>query len=218
MIKLYGAPLSPYFNKVKIALLEKGVNFEEVLTRPSQEPDLLAKSPMGKIPFVEIGNFHLAESTAILEWLEDAYPTASLLPATPNSRAQSRELMHLFDLYVGQGCVAFQRHEVFGAPLDDATRAEARALIIRGLTAVSNRADFGPYLVGESFSYADLSAASVLPMLEYAGKALGEDLLQYLPGMHDYMKQLGERQTVSKTWAGYSKTRAFLLEQAAGPR
>ncbi|XLM20734.1 glutathione S-transferase family protein, partial [Chromobacterium piscinae] len=100
MIKLHGIPLSPYYNKVKIALLEKGVNFQEVLTPPSQEEALLEKSPMGKIPFVEINGHPLAESTVILEWLEDAYPTASLLPPTPNGRALARELTAMLELYV----------------------------------------------------------------------------------------------------------------------
>ncbi|UGA40503.1 glutathione S-transferase family protein [Chromobacterium haemolyticum] len=100
MIKLYGAALSPYYNKVKIALLEKGVNFQEILTAPSQQEELLAKSPMGKIPFVEVGGHAMAESSVILEWLEDAYPTASLLPPTPNGRAHARQLSAMLDLYV----------------------------------------------------------------------------------------------------------------------
>ena len=47
MIKLYGAPLSNYYNMVKVALLEKGLAFEEVLTPPSQDAGYLAKRPMG---------------------------------------------------------------------------------------------------------------------------------------------------------------------------
>ncbi|MGL6069981.1 glutathione S-transferase family protein, partial [Craterilacuibacter sp.] len=78
MIILHGVALSPYYTKVKIALIEKGVNYEEVFTPPSQDEVFLSKSPMGKIPYVEINGFPLAESTAILEWLEDAYPTAAL--------------------------------------------------------------------------------------------------------------------------------------------
>ncbi|MDZ7683926.1 MAG: glutathione S-transferase N-terminal domain-containing protein [Gammaproteobacteria bacterium] len=53
MIKLYGFPISNYFNIVKIALIEKGVDFEFVDTRPSQDDDYLAKSPMGKVPCIE---------------------------------------------------------------------------------------------------------------------------------------------------------------------
>ncbi|MBV8047410.1 MAG: glutathione S-transferase family protein [Paludibacterium sp.] len=216
MIKLYGSPLSPYCNKVKIALLEKGVNFEEVPAPASQTPEVLAKSPMGKIPYVEIGQFHLAESTAILEWLEDAYPTASLLPATPNGRARSRELMLMFDLYVGCGCVAFQRHKAFGAPLDQAARTEARALIVRGLAAVGRLARLGPYLVGDAFSYADLAAASVLPMVTLAGEILGENLLQPLAWAEDYLTLLAGRRTVALTWAAREQALLRLQDASSG--
>ena len=49
-IKLYGMPLSNYYNMVKTVLLEKGMDFEEVLVLPNQESDYLAKSPWGKVP------------------------------------------------------------------------------------------------------------------------------------------------------------------------
>jgi len=49
MIKLYGFPISNYYNMVKMALLEKGMEFEEVIVKPSQEDIFLVKSPMGKV-------------------------------------------------------------------------------------------------------------------------------------------------------------------------
>jgi hypothetical protein len=45
MLKLYGFPSSNYVNMVQLALLEKGVPFEFVLTYPSQTPEFFAKSP-----------------------------------------------------------------------------------------------------------------------------------------------------------------------------
>ena len=52
-IKLYGMPLSNYYNMVKTVLLEKGMDFEEMLILPNQELDFLGKSPMGKVPAME---------------------------------------------------------------------------------------------------------------------------------------------------------------------
>ena len=78
MIKLHGAPLSNYYNMVKTALLEKNISFEEVLTPPSQNPDYLAKSVMGKIPCIETKRGFLAETHAILDYLEESHAT----PAT----------------------------------------------------------------------------------------------------------------------------------------
>ena len=91
-LKLYGAPLSNYFNMVKTALLEKGVAFEEVMTAPSQEPDYLSKSPMGKIPTLETDEGYVSETLAILGYLEEVFPQPALLPTDAFARAKVREL------------------------------------------------------------------------------------------------------------------------------
>ena len=53
MLTLCGTPISNYYNKVKLALLEKGVEFEEKLVWTDRSPALLEKSPLGKIPYCE---------------------------------------------------------------------------------------------------------------------------------------------------------------------
>ena len=71
MIKVCGFRISNYHNKVLIALYEKGIPFEEDAgIRPSQEPALLERSPMGKVPFMEVDGARLCESAVILEYLE----------------------------------------------------------------------------------------------------------------------------------------------------
>jgi glutathione S-transferase len=212
MIKLYGVPLSPYYNKVKIALMEKGVKFDEVLMRPPLAAEWLDKSPMGKIPFVEINGQALSESTAVLEWLEDAYPTASLLPLTPNSRALAREIMLMVDLYLGPACRPVVRHRLFGAPLDSEGARAAGAEIRRVLAALARRAQFAPWLAGDQFSYADISAAAVLPVIGFVAQELGEDLLASLPGAVTYQQQLAERYSIRRTWADREAAIAALLE------
>jgi len=212
MIKLYGAPLSPYYNKVKIALMEKGVKFEEVLMRPSQDLEVLEKSPMGKIPFVDINGHALSESTAIIEWLEDAYPTATLLPPTPNGRAHAREMMLMIDLYLAPACTPVVRHRLFNTPLDDAGRQTARTAILRALTALARLAQYGPWLAGEQFSFADVSAAAVFPVVKFAGRELGEDLLTSLPGSDIYLTQLVTRESIRRTWAEREAAINLILE------
>ncbi|NQV22424.1 MAG: glutathione S-transferase N-terminal domain-containing protein [Rhodospirillales bacterium] len=62
MIKLYGFPVSNYFQMAKFGLMEKGVKFEEVPAQPSQEPEFKAKEPHGQVavyrnrPGVSVGN------------------------------------------------------------------------------------------------------------------------------------------------------------------
>ena len=76
MIVLCGFSVSNYFNKVKLALLEKGVPFTEELVMTKRTDDaVLASSPLGKIPFIRTEHGGLCESQAILDYLEAAYPT-----------------------------------------------------------------------------------------------------------------------------------------------
>ena len=93
-ITLCGSPISNYYNKVKLALLEKGVPFtEELVPTFSADPAVLAASPLGKIPFIRTEQGGLCESQAILEYLEAAYPQPALLPTDAFAAAKVRELL-----------------------------------------------------------------------------------------------------------------------------
>ena len=80
MFRLYGFALSNYYNKVKLALLEKGVPFEEELVWADRSAALMDKSPLGKIPYCETEHGALFESQVIMEYIEDAYPRHPLMP------------------------------------------------------------------------------------------------------------------------------------------
>ena len=81
MIKLYGFKISNYQAMIKCFLLEKGVAFEELEIRPSKEESFLAMSPMGKVPFIELKEGFLSESTAILGFLENCTADEPMVPA-----------------------------------------------------------------------------------------------------------------------------------------
>ncbi len=92
-ISLHGFAVSNYYNKVKFALLEKGVDFTEVNQRlPLTDPAQRAHSPMGKIPYLTTPQGAISESQAIVDWLEAAYPNPPLLPADPFAAPKVREL------------------------------------------------------------------------------------------------------------------------------
>src|SRR5262245_20232855 len=100
MLQLHGFPLSNYFNMVKAALLEKGIEFEHVPTRPSQDAQYLAKSPMGKVPCIGTEQGFLSETQVICQYLEELQPEPALLPRSAFERAKVRELMHELELYI----------------------------------------------------------------------------------------------------------------------
>lgn len=101
MLTLYEHPLSPYAQKCKIALLEKGVPFQ--LKMPTAigsgqvDAEFLKASPRGEVPALIDGDFAVFDSTVILEYIEDAYPMPALLPRDAKLRAKARMIEDAMD-------------------------------------------------------------------------------------------------------------------------
>jgi glutathione S-transferase len=203
MIKVCGFRVSNYHNKVLIALLEKGVPFEEDCNvRPSQKPEYLALSPMGKVPFMEVGGTggtRLIESEVILEYLEDAYPQKPLLPKDPLARAKVRELVTVIELHLELVARRLYPAAFFGGTSSDSTKQSVEKDLAKGVRTLKALAQFSPFIAGAEFSLADCAAAVHLPVLTLATKlTYGRDFLEELPQMKAYLKMLGERPAVAK--------------------
>jgi len=96
MLTLCGFAVSNYYNKVKLALLEKDVPFvEEHVKTGRTDEDVLSCSPLGKIPYIRTPQGSLCESEAILEYIEAAYPNPPLMPADPFAAAKVRNWLFL---------------------------------------------------------------------------------------------------------------------------
>src|SRR5438093_10713194 len=102
MVLLYEHPLSPYAQKVKIALAEKGVAFECRLPdfMSGRDDAFAAASPRLEVPALVDGETRVFDSTIILEYVEDRWPAPPLLPAAPAELARVRMLEVLCDGYV----------------------------------------------------------------------------------------------------------------------
>jgi glutathione S-transferase len=197
MLRLCGFRISNYHNKVRIVLLEKGIAFEEDdACRPSQAEAYLARSPMGKVPFLELDDGRrLSESQVICEYLEDAYPQKPLLPRDPFARAKVRELVTHLELHLElvvrrlYGQVFFKR----GNLSEEASQAVQRDLA-KGVRAFRALARFDPYLAGRDLTLADCAAFVHLPLVSLASKlAYGRDALEELAEVKPYLRMLGER-------------------------
>ncbi len=98
MITLYDADRCPYCARVRIALAEKGIEYETVEIDLDDRPAwIYEKNPLGRVPVLEEDTFVLAESAVIDEYLEDRYPEPALWPADPAERALGRMLVFRFD-------------------------------------------------------------------------------------------------------------------------
>ncbi len=80
---IYGSSISPFVRKVLVALNEKGIRYEHRPVAPqAEDADFRAASPMGKIPAIDHDGFRLADSSAILDYIEHLSPQPALIPPT----------------------------------------------------------------------------------------------------------------------------------------
>jgi glutathione S-transferase len=201
MLKLCGFHISNYHNKVRIALLEKGIEFQEDATcLPKQTDEFLARSPMGKAPFVELDDGRrLSESEVICEYLEESYPQKPLLPKDPLERAKVRELISHMELYMELVARRTYGFVFFGRPVDEQVKQTAEKDLAKGVRAFKALARFEPYIAGKELTLADCAAFVHLPLVSLATKlAYGRDVLEDVPQVKPYLHMLGERPAFRK--------------------
>ena len=204
MLTLCGFPVSNYYNKVKLALLEKNVPFvEENVKTGLTDEAVLSASPLAKIPFIRTPQGTLCESEAILEYIEAAYPNPPLLPADPFAAAKVRELCIYIDLHLELVARELYYQAFFGGTVSEGTQARVRKQLDKSIPAVKRLLKFAPYAAGDTFTLADCAAYASLPLVGMATKAIyGEDLL--LAGGIDYkayIKFIGERPSAQRVAA-----------------
>ena len=98
MLTLCGFSASNYYNKVKLALLEKDLPFTEELAWVG-ETDRSA-SPLGKVPYLRTPQGPLCESAVMADYIEAAHPEHPLIPADPYQAAKVRELITFLELHL----------------------------------------------------------------------------------------------------------------------
>lgn len=201
MLTLCGFPVSNYYNKVKLALLEKNVPFvEENVKTGLTDEAVLSASPLAKIPFIRTPQGTLCESEAIVEYIEAAYPNPPLLPADPFAAAKVRELCIYIDLHLELVARELYYQAFFGGTVSEGTQARVRKQLDKSIPAAKRLLKFAPYAAGDSFTLADCAAYVSLPLVGMATKAIyGEDLL--LAGGIDYkayIKFIGQRPSAQR--------------------
>lgn len=179
MITLCGFALSNYYNKVKLALLEKGIPFQEELITPGPKgEEVLAASPLGKVPFIRTPQGTLCESQVIMDYLEAAYPQPPLLPAEPFAAAKVHELITFIELHLELVARELYGQAFFGGSCSESNQERVRKLLNKNIPAFKQLAKFSPYVAGDTFTQADCAAWVSLPLVALATKlVLGEDLL-----------------------------------------
>jgi len=166
MLTLYEHPLSAYAMKVKMALLEKGLEFQPIV--PDGLPNgtaagaFVAASPRAEIPALVDGDVQVFDSTIILEYLEDKWPTPALLPKTPAERARVRMIEDVMDgLYEPNnwGVMEVTRFKRASGPLADQLVGFAKSNIDRLQHWLEGELGDAQWFNGAQFGWGDIVCA-----------------------------------------------------------
>lgn len=199
MLKLYGFSVSNYYNMVKLALLEKGLPFEEVAFYGGQTPEALAISPRGKVPVLGVEQGFINETAVILEYIEQSQKGKPLLPSDPFERAQVLALAKEIELYIELPARACYPEAFFGATVPDAIKEKTKAELLLGIASLARHGKFSPYVAGDSLSVADLYFLYSVPLAcGVAKKLLGIDLLAEMPAAKALLERLADNPNVQR--------------------
>lgn len=170
MIKLYTFPPSTNSRKVRIALLEKGLEFERInvdlAKREQKNPEYLQIHPFGQVPALDDEGFVIYDSTVINEYLEDEYPYPPLMPSDSEGRARARLLEDYRDTHFNPCFVQIIQEMRKPEGERDAQRVDsAKAEIAKCFDRLEKELEGKEYLVG-SFSLADVAFMSNIDLLD----------------------------------------------------
>jgi glutathione S-transferase len=182
VITLYDADRCPYCARTRIALAEKGVEYETTVVDLDDRPAwIYDKNPLGRVPVIEEDTFVLAESAVINEYLEDRYPEPALLPADPAARGLARMLIFRFD-ELSRPYYALRRGEDGASERLDGQLAKLDTVL-----------EAQPFLTGSEFGLADVA---YVPWILRARDRMGVELAPF-GALADWLARLSQRPSIA---------------------
>ena len=208
-MKLYGALASPYVARVLMFGKLKGIDVpqEPPLGGSPAQPEYRAFTPIGKIPSLDVDGMCIPESETICEYLEDAYPEPSGMPADPLGKATSRTISRIVDLYMAPVSSVLAR-QVKPEKRDAAVVDEQAATLEKVWGYFEHFMGEGPYAVADKPTLGDCALGPHMAMF----KVLVFDNFDNIP---DPTLQGGRLQTWWEAMNSVEEHKAFLEEYTA---
>jgi len=155
-IELFTSNLSPYAHRVRLALLEKKIDFWHTEIDLANKPEwFLVIAPLGEVPVIRHEDRFISDSTVILEYLDEVYPTPSLRPKDPAKRAIARFWLRFADERFAPAIDHCLTAET--ADEQTASAAELRDHLLFMEREGLARCGRGPYWMGSELSIVDLA-------------------------------------------------------------
>jgi len=196
---VYEHPLSPFVQKVKIALGEKGVAFEtrmpDILGGSDRE-EFLAINPRLEVPTLIDDGQAIFDSTIILEYVEERWPEPPLLPAAPAPRARARMIEEVCDTFYEAINWAIMEIRAFGRATGDAAErllARATEQTVGVQSWLTRHLGTERYFGGTRFGWADCAVAPFVHASAVMGNAPSGPLAIWL-------ERIRERPSVATTF------------------
>jgi glutathione S-transferase len=203
---IYGPAYSTYARTVRLALEEKGVEYDlievDLLAGAAKAPEHLTRHPFGKVPAFEHDGFELYETDAIMRYVNAAFPGPDLEPADAKGRARMAQAISVIGGYgypslIGQIFIQRAVMPMMGNPADEAAIAAALPQAETCVAALERLIDGNPYLAGDRLSLADLL---LIPVYDYISQTPeGEKLLAEAPNLRRWWDGVRSRESVART-------------------
>ena len=208
-LTLHGVTLSPFVRKIKIIMIEKGIDHEQVMTPPSQDPEFLKISPLGKIPaLVDEEGRAINDSSVMVNYLEERFPEKPVLPTDAYSRARAR----WFEAYSGSSFAPalvfgifgqrIVRPFLFGEATDENVVKEAIESAPKFFGYLEQEIKGKEYFVDNTYGLADISIACNFINLQHANFEIDAEKF---PELASWYKRVTSREHYQQLIAGEQK-------------
>jgi len=197
-LTIYGSTVSPFVRKVRVVMMEKGLEYTLDPVSPfAPPPEFLEISPLKRIPAFRDSEVpepnHLSDSSVICDYLENKFPKPALYPSDPFQRARALWYEEYADSALAQAMgrgFFFERvvKKIMRAPVDEELCQKTLTETLPPMFDYLEK-EIGDkeYLAGGAFSIADITVCTMLVNFEHAG---GEVYPAKWPKLAAYVKRI----------------------------
>jgi glutathione S-transferase len=202
---LYGPAFSTYVRSARLALEEKGVDYDLVEIDFLQGPmpaEQIERHPFARVPAFEHDGFQLYETTAICRYVDEAFDGPALQPGDVQERARMNQIISILDNYtypctVGQLVIQRLVMPMLGNDPDESAIAAALPEIDTNMTTIAALRGNNTFLAGNQLSLADLHFAPIYDYFKNTPES--GPILDKTPGLGDWWNEMSGRASLQKT-------------------